>query len=409
MRVCPRCSTETLEVTCPDDGAPTIEVQDQGPATYPAGTVFADRYRIDGVLHEEMAPPIKLKSAIISRVESGMIMGTPTYMSPEQAKGDAINGRSDIYSLGVMMYEALTGKPPFQGDTPMTVLVAHIKDIPPPMPRDGSVHNVPPEIEKVVMNCLEKDPALRPQSTIQLVDRLVNAVKAVRDPHPTTISRAPLEAGKTEGFSAVDTSMVQAQQVRPPTPIVSDAPAHPASNRTPLYIGLGAFTAVALLAVAVALLAGGKQNAAGVPVQAAPQTVPQALPLSPAVLGTVLTQPASAPTAEAHVQPQVPAAKVQPVAKPEPMHETVRAPEVVKVSEKAVKAPEKASDKVTEKPPGKVTEKPVAAVEVHNPPIKKTSGESEKKGQDKTPEKVEHRERKHDPKDFQLDDEPPKK
>lgn len=543
MRVCPRCSTETLDVTCPDDGAPTIEVQDQGPATYPAGTLFADRYRIDGVLgiggfgavyrctqlnmnqtvavkvlrnehlqsiehvkrftreaqaasklthpntirifdfgqnkdqalylamefvegetlghrldehgtvhwetlvhimtqvchslteahaagliHRDLKPEnimlvqvagdpnfVKVLDFGIAKVmkdsdndqsqltESGMIMGTPTYMSPEQAKGEAINGRSDIYSLGVMMYEALTGKPPFQGDTPMTVLVAHIKDIPRPMPRDGSIPNVPSELEKVVLSCLEKDPARRPQSTVQLVDRLVNAAKAVREPQSTTISRAPLEAGKTEGFSAIETSMVQAADVRPPTPISSETPAQTPQNRAPLYIGMGAFAAVALLAVVVALLAGGKEDVADAPAQVAqtPAPVPAALaPVPPAAVGAAVAQPATAPTAEAHPKPQLAVPKAEPVAEP------VRVPEPVKPLEKPPeKSPEKSPEKAV-KAPEKVPEKPVVAVEPHNPPIKKATADPEKKA---TPEKVERKEHKPDPADFQLDDDPPKR
>lgn len=66
--------------------------------------------------------------------QTGMLVGTPTYMSPEQINALEVDGRSDLYSLGVMFYELLTGRPPFQGETPIAVLMAHLTNPPPPLP-----------------------------------------------------------------------------------------------------------------------------------------------------------------------------------------------------------------------------------------------------------------------------------
>ena len=66
--------------------------------------------------------------------QTGMLVGTPTYMSPEQVNGDAVDGRADLYSLGVLFYELLAGVPPFRGDTPIAVLMAHLTQTPPPLP-----------------------------------------------------------------------------------------------------------------------------------------------------------------------------------------------------------------------------------------------------------------------------------
>ncbi len=66
--------------------------------------------------------------------QTGMLVGTPTYMSPEQINALEVDGRSDLYSLGVMFFELLTGKPPFQGDSPIAVLMAHLTTAPPPLP-----------------------------------------------------------------------------------------------------------------------------------------------------------------------------------------------------------------------------------------------------------------------------------
>ena len=66
--------------------------------------------------------------------QTGMLVGTPTYMSPEQINGQEVDGRSDQYSLGILFYELLTGSPPFRGDTPIAVLMMHLTQAPPPLP-----------------------------------------------------------------------------------------------------------------------------------------------------------------------------------------------------------------------------------------------------------------------------------
>ncbi len=87
---------------------------------------------------------------------TGFIMGTPDYMSPEQARGDALDRRSDIYSLGVMLYHMFTGNVPFVKPTPHAILLAHLMDDPPPMAASG--HSITSEIEAVVRKSIAKDP-----------------------------------------------------------------------------------------------------------------------------------------------------------------------------------------------------------------------------------------------------------
>lgn len=97
----------------------------------------------------------------------GMAVGTPAYMSPEQAAGDPnIDHRADLYALGAMAYEMLTGRPPFEGDSPQTILAAHISEAPRPLTelRDA----LPAPLTEVVMRCLEKHPADRFQSAAEL-------------------------------------------------------------------------------------------------------------------------------------------------------------------------------------------------------------------------------------------------
>jgi serine/threonine protein kinase len=90
---------------------------------------------------------------------TGTVMGTPDYMPPEQAQGRPADFRSDIYSLGVVLFEIFTGVLPFEGDSLMGVVLNHIQK-PPPRPRQVNAR-VPPELEVIILRCLEKDPARR--------------------------------------------------------------------------------------------------------------------------------------------------------------------------------------------------------------------------------------------------------
>ncbi len=131
----------------------------------------------------------KLKSqekTIANLTQSGTIVGTPQYMSPEQARGEDLDPRSDIYSLGVMLYEMLSGKRPIDGANPMSVAVRQSTEIPEPL---RSVNpRLPPQIEGVVMRALEKDRAKRQESAAELAKQLLVAMESaggatLRIPH----------------------------------------------------------------------------------------------------------------------------------------------------------------------------------------------------------------------------------
>jgi serine/threonine-protein kinase len=95
----------------------------------------------------------------MEKTQTGNMLGTPRYISPEQARGISVDARSDIYSLGVMAYEMLAGRPPFQGETAMDLVVKHLSEEPPPL---SQFAKVPKSIEQCVMRMLAKEPALRP-------------------------------------------------------------------------------------------------------------------------------------------------------------------------------------------------------------------------------------------------------
>lgn len=100
-----------------------------------------------------------------SVTRSGLVLGSAPYISPEQARGEPGDERSDIYALGCVLYQMLTGQAPFVADTPLATLYLHVHE---PVVPPSNVRPVPPEIEQVVMRCMEKDPADRYASAAEV-------------------------------------------------------------------------------------------------------------------------------------------------------------------------------------------------------------------------------------------------
>jgi eukaryotic-like serine/threonine-protein kinase len=107
---------------------------------------------------------------------TGMVIGTVHYMSPEQCRATELDGRSDIYSLGIVLFEMLTGRVPFDATTPTAIIVAHVNDEPPAMKSFQT--EIPEAAQKVVLSALAKRPEDRPQTAGELARRFAAAVAA---------------------------------------------------------------------------------------------------------------------------------------------------------------------------------------------------------------------------------------
>ncbi len=122
---------------------------------------------------------------------TGAVFGTPEYMAPEQARGEVVDHRADLYALGVILYELLAGKPPFQAPELVAVLIKHLQEAPPPLPPD-----IPEPLARYVMSLLEKQPSQRPSDALSVV-------KALRKLVPPSFSVPPpsLEASVAAGVA----------------------------------------------------------------------------------------------------------------------------------------------------------------------------------------------------------------
>ena len=148
---------------------------------------------LDGETGRAMVLDFGISAAYSSRRQSlghrltdaGMYLGTPTYMSPEQANGDDVTGKSDVYSLGVLAFELLVGRPPFEG-SPVAVTAGHMNTVPPRI--DALRSDVSEELSTLIARCLEKDPDRRPGAQ-DIVHFLSPASKQAVEWPPPGLSR----------------------------------------------------------------------------------------------------------------------------------------------------------------------------------------------------------------------------
>jgi serine/threonine protein kinase len=118
----------------------------------------------------------KMMEASAQLTETGVGIGTPAYMSPEQGKGAKVDSRTDVYSLGVVLYEMATGRTPYEAETPLAVVLKHIQE---PLPLPRSVRpDLPEGVERVILRAMAKEPDDRFQTVAEMVRALDAAVRA---------------------------------------------------------------------------------------------------------------------------------------------------------------------------------------------------------------------------------------
>ena len=141
----------------------TIQVLRAAKFAHKRGVVHRDIKPHNVILDEEGRAKVTdfgiARAGASDMTETGSIMGTAQYLSPEQAQGQPVSPRSDLYSIGVMLYELLTGQVPFDAESPVTIALKHVSEA--PVPPSQLNPAVPPALEAVVLRALEKDPALR--------------------------------------------------------------------------------------------------------------------------------------------------------------------------------------------------------------------------------------------------------
>lgn len=165
---------------------------------------------------------IARSEAFSTRTMTGALLGTPLYISPEQAKGQSGDKRSDLYSLGVILYEMTTGVTPFRGDTTIAILMQHIHDMPTPPALINP--NIPPALSMVILKSIAKDPADRYQSATEMT---IELAKALNVPVPknllSTRSHAytPLSASPLTPSTGLNTGTATPHQstMMPPYPM----------------------------------------------------------------------------------------------------------------------------------------------------------------------------------------------
>lgn len=188
---------------------------------------------------------VSLASNQISLTATGMVMGTAQYLSPEQALGRPATPSSDIYSLGVVAYEALAGKRPFTGESAVDIAVAHVNRPVPPLPR-----TVDAEMGRLVMRMLSKDPSERPRSAASLARTFDEMVAATPPGGVPAVGLVTPGLAKTSTASAVSTSSAVSPTTpapgQPPVSAPSPASAPPPATVPPPELpgGVGPVTAV---------------------------------------------------------------------------------------------------------------------------------------------------------------------
>ncbi|KOX00651.1 serine/threonine protein kinase [Streptomyces sp. NRRL B-1140] len=177
-----------------------------------------------------------MQSGVTSMTQTGMVVGTPQYLSPEQALGRGVDARSDLYSVGIMLFQLVTGRLPFEADSPLAIAYAHVQEEP-PVPSSVN-RSLPPAVDALIARALKKNPNERFPSAEAMRDECLRVAASFQAAPPSIVpgTQAPSGAGVGSAvFPPVDqatpapSGQVQTpyQPTPPPNPYGTPAPTGP--------------------------------------------------------------------------------------------------------------------------------------------------------------------------------------
>jgi serine/threonine-protein kinase len=237
---------------------------------------------------------------------AGTFVGSPKYMSPEQIRGEHVDARADVYALGVVLYELLTGVVPFDRANQVDILLAHVSQAPIAPRVKAPEREIPEALEAIVLRCLEKDPAAR----FKDMDELLTALKAYDGGTRTGTTSAPnelrasLTAMVSSGTHSTSSSPPAASSISPDDPSSSIRAPAPSRSRAPLAIA----ASIALIAVVGLVVARQKSAQSAAPASNEPKplvtqtTAPVEAPkVTPAASPSITSVAPPASSIDAHL------------------------------------------------------------------------------------------------------------
>ncbi|MFF8599344.1 protein kinase [Streptomyces sp. NPDC015232] len=168
-----------------------------------------------------------MQSGVTSMTQTGMVVGTPQYLSPEQALGRGVDARSDLYSVGIMLFQLLTGRLPFDADSPLAIAYAHVQEE--PVAPSTVNRSVTPAMDALVARALKKNPNERFPSAAAMRDECLRVLSAGQTGAPVIVAGGPVQSGSGVG-SAV---FPPVGQTPPPSTHGVQAPYQPPMPHTP--------------------------------------------------------------------------------------------------------------------------------------------------------------------------------
>ncbi|EFL33478.1 serine/threonine-protein kinase pksC [Streptomyces viridochromogenes DSM 40736] len=181
-----------------------------------------------------------MQSGVTSMTQTGMVVGTPQYLSPEQALGRGVDARSDLYSVGIMLFQLVTGRLPFEADSPLAIAYAHVQEEP-PVPSSIN-RSLPPAVDALIARALKKNPNERFPSSEAMRDECLRVAASLQAAPPSIVPGAQTPSGAGVGsavFPPVDQATPapsgQVQTPYQPTPPPNPYGTPPPSAPSPAY------------------------------------------------------------------------------------------------------------------------------------------------------------------------------